>query len=896
MDDIKIIQEYLDILIEAHKINPFTELGKNSIKILCSYIEIDEKYLLDKLEKEFYNEKNGWYVEPYFMVNNLLKDETKSIKDNTIETSDRFEYEYGYGYVIVDTHESQDMKDKKSNFENAFYSYNSSNLLLIQGTSGCGKSTYLFKIINDFKNKVNQSTTWEEQGNINYIPKKVSNKLDGIQGKLIHAHFNIESITSDIDIEGQTYSSKEIIFARFELMLLKRIYDLLIYFTKDVKILEKIFNNFDFLSSESLLATGTASYFKIIREEIKEINLESNDKIRNKIMLSILSKYSSFKDTFIAKEEVDDETRKRYVKILLNITTIFIFLEAFDKNNKNYFLLITFDGIEHLITESACIHSEDIKNIWDSVYSFFEGFYRSFDADKIHVYTKCVFSARNTTIKMFEKPIDGITRVNDIHITEWYDSASVFDKIKEKIDDIIPRNSKYNKARIQVEKLRETVLHDTDSQKPGNNLISMLKMMYDRDIRKLSYNFYKILGIFITGADIILFKKFPLFMKKERKSNEIDLPNHPMKYICRRSILRLFFNSIKRDQKNNKNILEYIFFADSIDLIDSKDLSTSDYPNIILTMTRRVLIYLLYKFNEDETEYVNLTDLMTCIFKNKPIDIDKFAELLFQLGNIQMHKIENTWNVLVNYKYVDKNKRNKTIGYDDFKDEIKKVANHIWEKGNNEYQSHLKVRLTCSGKFLAFIQGDYELFAARAKPKYPPIIFTRDFNKIKGTIESVYNKAIKCINILIQYEYDYFDEYLKMYSNNTKYLYTENNGEKRPHPLRILTNHITYLVHYKYFIELNSQNYCDNKDYIFSNYESSRILNVVDNYIKKYRKILYALYTGDSEGTDLSKDLRLKSKGKEDKEALYLSAYIKSLNEYQLKKFNEIFLEQCRNL
>jgi hypothetical protein len=661
------------------------------------------------------------------------------------------------------------------------------------------------------------------------------------------------------------------------------------------KKLKAIVSNFNYLKEQEIIHPDYVEEFEDLISVMNEVSSGSDyqvDVARRDIMTEIVS-YSTFDITTgvsTCKSEEQIESIRKFISISAMLV---ILADTNVQRDTPCFLIISFDGIEHLIKETTHIYDVDIKNIWDSIVDFFEEttemFMNADDEDDCkNIFVKCLVSARSTTIKMWTESIDvteevTIGRLKQIDVTKWYDFKKISEKRRNKIAEILSRENLNSlvTASENLDNICKKVFNDKDSKKRGNSLIEMLREMYDYDMRKLSASLSSSLSRFALKSENGFYELFPELWDIEMYSKEDKENTRPCRYLCRRSILRIIFNKIRsRDDEGNgskdKNILELLYFVDG-----ENKFMREDYR----TLVRRILIYLLHEFKEHDN-YISVSEIMiNTININDVEEVGKFSELLYHLGSIALYRLKSSWNVLVDIRFNDP--KLKSISVEDFKTEIQQISTDL-RTGKTLTNTMVSARLTNSGKFFSFVHSHFELFAARCDHNAPPIIFSKNITTIIDTIKGVYEKALGCISAAIELEYKKFSDFLRMYRTNKRYLYVEKSGARTPHAIRIITDHLTYLEHYKWFVNLNTNN---NKK-IFSVEERDAIFEAIDEFSNRYTGLLYAMYKGDGTNTDLCAEKggpHLKSRGKTEQEHSYLSCFFDG-NHWRHEK-REKFLE-----
>jgi len=859
--DTAAIKKYLEALSLIYNVNTYTERGKEALAKLSKQLGIDYKTLF-KEANNFYDKKTGWYVPPYFIGTD--REENHPHKDKNVDTTNDLEAQYHakYGYKSKTNRNKRkdELSEAVKNFEMVFQNQNTSNLLFIQGVWGGGKSTYLYKLIND----------------------DLSSEI-----KPIMIICNIEKaeerkVLFNIVMEAKNKAAIDM----FKILVVYHIQELIV--SPKFSII-KIIDNFHRLGTKQLI-----NKFSLPRKVKETIQLMEKHREPNS-MEEFLNVFGEKIICEIVFNNSNDDDLEKITSLLSIYVTLSVLSEYSDSAISPRKIIVVFDGIEHVIKESSRIFDEDIEKLFNCVFKFHNDFIGAFPTS-VKFITKSIFVARDTTYDMIRnenKAIDMIrTKAQGtpsdnfcfhVNIDDWFDFSAITRKRQAVIKKLAPGIIKPVLTEINVDEIYSVILDDKDSRRDGNSLIEMLGEMYNGDIRCLSLNLFNVLKDFTYEAQSALFVKFAIYWEEkimDKRPND-RRPTHINRYLCRRAILRLFFNRIKNATIDGKrSIIDVLYFGEQ---------RAKEYE--YMTMARRILLFLLSKTKNNDI-FLSLEDVVEGVLRPQESSIRKeddnrleiFSNLIFSLSDIALLRPESVWSLLVNIKY---NVNESTFSYNLLKDKV----TEIW-CNNKEHTSNIKLRLTSAGEFLSYIQSDYEFFAARINSNGVPLMFTRDIPTIKKTLDDVYKKAIDCVCNVLEYERENFNDYEAMYNNDTHYLYLERDDIKRPHSLRVLTNHIIHLTHYKLFILNQTAQRTDNDSVkngkkLFSAEDGNDIITSIEYYGQKYCDTIKALSDGNDTYTDLGNevkereiDLKSKNSGRP-----YLYGYFRQLKDDETERF-----------
>ena len=694
-------------------------------------------------------------------------------------------------------------------------------LLLIRGTAGSGKSTFLAKIMEEFRNKSNKKKKYSYE---NYEIEKPPFIIR--MGEEEDEEYGIKSTK----ITKSTYG-----LCLFEFIVFCKIVDIVTDFLDKNK-KETTFKRINFEKNYKMFTEKNNRVKKKQKDVLKWIGNFCNT--NNEEDISDLKEIVTEQIHGVRSNEIN-----KSITYLLELTLMVIYC-TFDltKSKKDYYFLCL-DGIEHFITphkDPYCLYCEDIVEIMRSIGDFTRQIIAKntiFDnaPDSFNQRFKIVVTLRDTTKRYLPLEWSNINNISDVSIdvTQWYR----FNDILSKKFIFFKESIKYDND--EIKKLIEVIIEDSKAHQAGNSLVEMLEMMYNFDKRNLSKSLFSLFddnGIQknfreITPRDFVDFWN---------RGDDIKF----FRYLCRRAIIRLMFNkvrTIKIDGASESGILDELFFR----VRTPSDVATK--------YARKILLFLMAKqYNNKKISdtYIPFTDLIKGVFSAKQQKnnwdtacqqgvgnnvTNDFARVLFFMSHYSL--LNSFWQQLVVLKYNDNINRTEIFLDPDANPNI--CISKIEEMLIDCYKSNDNgrgIKLTYTGVFLAYIQPEFSFFACRNEEDGLPLILRNNAIEICKTITNVYVDCVKCIRSIIEKDYMIFDNYFDM-EKTPRVLYVNEKNMKLTHPHRIISSHIFYLNEYKNFIEKeNKRVFCDKSKVM--------MINHIDEYLSYYKILRKQLIDG----------------------------------------------------
>jgi len=758
--------------------DPISKRGISALRRLQNY---DNNIKLNV--NNFYNDI---YVEPFFCNE---KDSNQLTINDEIGNDD-------FAFSQTKT-EHRQLENKKNTYEDHFLSKTTDKFLLIRGSSGSGKTTYL-----------------------NYLIMKRGGKsiyfdLENSLIKLTKGYEEFPHINEPLPSTNGIIPSPPWLFL---ILLLEKAIDIILDIIKknDIGIFMRIKENFIFIygNNYSDKTKKIFDVFQTIHEcDNSEYNINNSRILEGDIFRTLI-------DLCVPNHE---NASICIINTLEIMTRILLCSSDLDNPIQT---LITFDSIEHYIDVGRRIYDVDVRVIADSVFSFTQNeevYYRGKNLEFAKFF-KVVMVVRDTTNQMFSTNVHNYFSQyinNSINITCWYNPEDFYSKkiayFRSKIPEISP-SFRFFKSIV------------SDKSAP-NSIMKLISIMYNFNKRRISRILAKIASVFTDidknperNTKVLTLDKYESFWDNKNISTTY-------RYLPRRSILRLILNMIK----------ETGFF---------RSILVEGYPlnNANTTLARRVLIWLSRKTDVKDEYYVSFYELieevLRCIDLPKGTveekDIEVLSKILIAMeefrfesddtnvGDIRPYNLRpNRWCQLIVIKYNDNELKGNLTA-----DILYKKMLEIYELKSTD-SNEFGIKITHAGCFFTYIQSAFEYFACRYDDNNSlPLLFMLDITKIKKTITCVFERAKKCIDHVLMHEYSFSNgNFNSLYNREFQYRHiTESkNVVEMSFPLRIIKNHRNYLSEYKKIIGLNL---------IFDNENDKKdVVEHIDKYMKEYENL-----------------------------------------------------------
>jgi hypothetical protein len=706
-----------------------------------------------------------------------------------------------------------DNKQQKLLFETEFNN-KTKNLFMITATAGSGKTTYLNWLLKE-KQKENRVLILDIENTMKVLRDvrmldntlELDNIYDIFEGRLISALlYQINQCIRMEEDEG--------------------IED----FRKRMKSFANCYTNV-FIEAKKLKESGLieipriSNIFKTLRE-FAESDTYKFDTLSHKIIEHLK------KIIFINSSGSDKQT----IKILFDLLFRFLYCKQETDRSIPQFCFIAVDNIERIIggdKKEVIVQEHNlslvinvIKESINNTSGFMEKAGLSF-----RDYFIVLLSMRNITYAKYCNDHE-TDQPPPLDISRWFDMEKIYDN---KVKNFYPVQ---DKELLENDDIYNAFTKITKDKHQKNGLYRVLLQMYNFNMRRIPIVLLE--HILNLNINIPVLKQYLEMWK--RSSDELKKDKTEMdktlissyRYLCRKSIMRLLYNHY-----------------DSNHLWESLKVGNYYQVGEKASYTRRVLTFLYNRHFDNRPNnnpnYSLLSDLVDNVIKpvsipsSNKIDDESFeqlAEILYRMSDIHMSSF--SWSPLVEI-IIDNDRK---LDFNTIKDALKNSQN------NKDYN----IKITDAGEIYALLNADFEYFAARYYPDNRlPLCATANLKKVNlndegkekifeclKIIRIIREKTEECIKNLMKFDESYFFQkynlqpYEKMY--NGDYLI-----RKKPHPVRIVRNHVGYLDAFRYYISSLDNNAISNKD-------KEEIMTQVDNERSCYVKMLNNLIDKDKDG------------------------------------------------
>jgi len=428
---------------------------------------------------------------------------------------------------------------------------------------------------------------------------------------------------------------------------------------------------------------------------------------------------------------------------------------------------------------------------------------------------------------------------NEIDISNWFSTVEILKRKKaflsdqHKINPFDP-NCCYFKA-------YHNIIHDYSKSSWG--LHEIVSKMYKNSHRQIAGCVSSALGS-IKKSEMEHFNKnweeaFNNNSGGSKQSRCEFSAGH--KNLCRKFILRFLLNNIQngdyidnlmgdrssvtvRDERKLEN--EGIW----TEIVLEKERKNGDYARKVVTMLDNVA-----NIPNRKGEFISFPRLIKTILERPFMvreiannQIDCLGKILFLMNEVNDQK--TNWTPLVCLKF-DSSKK----AYS--QENLCEIMRQHWSeyvdgKRESDDASGFGVRITEAGSLFAQILHTFEYFACRFLTGELPLFAKENFKifnsrregsdheeyRALAIIDFVKEKAFNYIDSVIKKDFDFYDthssqctwmEVFEPMYDNVGVVYTQDDGKKRVHPLRIIREHKRYIENYLCYVK----HYCQTEDF-----------------------------------------------------------------------------------
>lgn len=758
--------------------NPLTSRGQEALLKIGEHVD----------EKKFMND---CYIEPFSSY--------KSVNDEIIDPFSDPDYKPS-SYA-----EEKDLKKlhkDKENFETNFWGTPNftglvDSLFIIKGVAGCGKTTYLHKLLLE-KEEIFISEICDLE--------KASNTC--------------RLITNNINLRKYNKSNDDTVW-KFISITIPKINILLsrLDFTEEehknrLSEISKIYNKYfeDYSGREPIADDDEfQNFFEIVREYAKGDCSYSN--FGEKINAFFNNIFVSFPCNFP-------------VEVIIGILIRLYFCMSKSSSYAGKKFICAIDNIERYVdntriqdVELQVILTALEKAITDFATKILKIIRKSSESYSTSFGILVAMRDTSANIKSFIHYSDEPNQVREIDISEWYNSEDIYKKKLVYFSEIcnLIKNENYYIA-------FNNIISDVSVYKWG--MKNLITHMYNRNHRRIATNV-------IMALDRTPDRTLKIFINTWNKASESG--NSCLKHLCRRLILRILLDYVQ----------ERYYFDDLIIKTSSKkDDLLSEHEKYFYTRRIVTFLYRVSLNNGNNETYISLPKLIKQVlcrphFNENEVtkkQINYLARILYTMN--KSRSTETNWAPLVVIKF----------DYDEEPtlDNLYQRIINIWGQYVSTRNQNLvndtrlfSVKITDAGRFFARVYPDFEYFACRHKKDLEPLLAIKNSKDCRSLITTIKEQAFECIDAVIYNEKDFFGgagnsrtrNYRRLYSDES-WLFKENANEKpTTHPIRIIRNHIGYLTHYLEYIK----NYTSESDFDKST-DKDEISRMVEEVLKSYRE------------------------------------------------------------
>ena len=787
---------------------------------------------------------DNYYVEPFTRVN-----KGNWINDNVSEDD-------------TDVYNIDVLEKTRDNFEKEL-SYNLVKLFWVNGTAGCGKSTYVHKLGQIYKESISMSfydfedikkrciikcfdstshksfmigndSLWANSNRFKFLILLISNLIDNLFiNKLDQPHFcnKLKAITEEYD----KYQDSE----------------------DDFEYVIKFFGILRMVVYEETYHQGIENLAGFFKEVI---------------------------DTFAEKNSDKNGIKEPSIIILMDILLhVLLYKGNIEKKSQ----VCVFDNIEYIAsweygTDRVLITDSTIESILNSIHSAISTCVQKTIRANYDFVPKIVVVTRKATVA-FNGNLEG-NNYQSLEITNWFCAKEIYAK---RIDLVSKYVMDDERAAYDVFTL---IMNDCTMSKWS--FVPFFSKLFNYNIRRMARILLYILSINSTSSEKEELNKFVELWKK---NNEKGSAGNHIKHFFRMYIIRLVldsFNGYPRELGSNQNpafLNKLMIEQGDIDTYEKLTIPSNgedlfkasakkyyenekdteiarrkqdeyllkieekirkvetSYTRKILTILHRAEIDGIYNGNNRSViglKYFNIEDLIKNLLLDgntkdaksiTPETITVISDILFLMNEVT----DSTgWVPLTSIKW--KNTEEKYTA-----SAINKVLNNALENIRSHCDPDFSygIRVTYAGQILLMLLPEFEFFATRFCPLEPKLISDRCLSKDKNDfvciniINRVLYYSLRCVYTVIKRaEKEYSSvganasiDYKRMHASKTIYL--EAKGYPRViHPTRIFSRQINYLNIFKEYVGSLAPDKARFKD----EKEKEELLQALDKVIDEY--------------------------------------------------------------
>jgi len=799
---------------------PFTAEGIDNIVLLCN-IRKGEKIAEFMSEEDFFK---YIYVEPFLREEerkkqepNILNDVPEDERDDDMAASEKKKLEYieavkkgtenrnpsnsPYAYT--------QSKDKKRLFEDSLQ-YLKYPVFVIKGVAGTGKTTYLHWLKRELKEDV----------------------------EFFIYNFEIIGARPRFHFMGTVYSFTD---KEWRNNVNKFTAALLVSFSDNLKLAEKESEDEHRIRVE-----------KIIHEYEK--NFDNETVLDNegfvKIFKEIFGKYVNKEINYVRlSEDIRDrfspaEDEKTLSYVVSSLIRLFFCLWKRKSIEKKYLCVI--DNIEDFISNQGDpnhqIHLCELERIVNACKNAGDEARKIIETWPEKNFNAFLFVTRDTTEMLCRFSLHTHHDVNnEIDISNWFSTVEILKRKNAFLSE--QRKKKLFDPICCYSKAYYNIIHDYSISSWG--LHEIVSKMYKNSHRRIAECVSSALGR-IGASEMEYFNKN---WEEAFNNNSEGVKQFRWKFsaghknLCRKFILRFLLNNIQNGDyiDNLMGVKSSIKARDErkleyegvwAEIVLEKDRKQNDYARKIVTMLDNVTI-----ISGRKDKFISFPRLVKTILVRPFMvievsneQIDCLGKILFLMNEVNYQR--TNWTPLMCLRF-DSSK--KAYSQENLCDIMKQHwSEYVDGKRKSDDASEFGVRVTEAGSLFAQILHTFEYFASMFLTGELPLFakenlkifnfrregaFHEEYRAI-AIIDFVKEKAFNYIDDVIERDFEFYDThhnqcnwvdlFTPMYDNEGySVVYTQDDGKKQVHPLRIIREHRRYIEDYLRYVE----HYCQTEDF-----------------------------------------------------------------------------------
>jgi hypothetical protein len=661
--------------------------------------------------------------------------------------------------------------------------YADSSHYIIRGSPGCGKTTYLHKLMSEMNDTITFHLCNME------IPKPA---IDFLGDSIDFTNYRIGN--------SSVVKCVSVMFDAMHRILNRDATESFTKYRARIKLIVDAYNNYFRRGGYDIDAAFC--YFRFLTDYLSKPATGKSYQELSSLLSAYMKDYLS---RSITKGGMA-ETITFAANILIRL---FVCLYKIDGKRQ----VCVIDNIEYFIpldAEKRLIGDKDIKEIFDGIHNAISGTNHIMKDKSFYGFLLCV---RNTTVRFFKMEQIADQTTPDIDITEWFSSKLILDSKRKYFQDLCAQAGNEllpDEAKIYDE-VYANALGDI-SRDAENGLHNLMHLMYDHNHRE---NFVHATGAIARYSgeenDLVFFNE----VWKDIKG-KTGICSH-VKYLCRKFILRILLDYPQNEHLYFTRIMTDHFKTDEAGKFPESISYARKIATLLCNTPEKDAI------NSGNDGFLSFPRLLHTILvgpytENSPSErqIEDIAEIIYLMSMIDIDL--TNWNALIEIKFEDKIYT---------KNNLIRTLKAAWEKCKEDPDdpdfdntNTFGVKITDSGRFFAKIVCDFEYYACRSVSGRPALFARSNLarNKKSGQyvcieiINTVKALAFTCVDQIMDREAAFFktDEnndgrpgnpYCKLYRQEEGNYYNRLLYKKTAHPLRMLRSHYAYLTNYLVYIE-----------------------------------------------------------------------------------------------